>query len=168
MSTRLKTLIISFVFLSLGLNIFLLGMMLGKKFDRSHHGFKDNPKRDEQSRKDFESLSKENKDKLNTFMKKTKDVFHSHHKEMKRLQKESFDLLIAEEFDVAAKWHGRDLPARPTFVGKTDQFRAEAHGKCSGANATPAPNEVVPHLMNKHEYGQNHQEGNYIVPDHRK
>ena len=72
-------------------------------------------------------------------------------------------ILVAEELDVAAERNGANLPARPVFVGIAEQFRTEADGKGEDADAGPAADQVVTHLVHEDDQRQHQQKRHDIA-----
>lgn len=73
--------------------------------------------------------------------------------------------VFAEHLDVTAERDGAELPARSDLVGDAENFRSETNRKHFDPHLAPAGNEVMPHLVNKNEYGENQQERKNVVPN---
>ncbi len=65
---------------------------------------------------------------------------------------------VAVELDVAAERDRAELPAGAVTVVEADEFRPEADGEGVDADAAPAADEEVPHLVDEDHDGQNEQE----------
>ena len=66
---------------------------------------------------------------------------------------------IAQEFHVAAKGQGRDLPARAALVRPGPNHRAKAQTEHLGMDAGPAANDVMAVFMHEHDNKQRQHEG---------
>src|SRR5439155_24024538 len=67
-------------------------------------------------------------------------------------------VFISEKFYITTKWNSRYLPSRAVAVIETHKLRAESNGKSQNPNATPARNEEMPKLVEKHHDAQYEQE----------
>ena len=65
---------------------------------------------------------------------------------------------VADELDVAAERDGAELPARAVAVVEAEEFRAEADRERLDADAAPAADEVVAHLVDEDDDRQHEQE----------
>ena len=65
---------------------------------------------------------------------------------------------VADEFHVAAERNGGNLPARAVAVVEADEFGTEADRERLDADAAPAADEVVAHLVHEHDDRQHEQE----------
>src|SRR6185312_4848530 len=68
------------------------------------------------------------------------------------------DVHVADEFHVAAQRNGAEFPARAVPVVETDEFGAETDRERLNPDAAPAPDQIVAHFMDEHDYGQHEQE----------
>ena len=66
---------------------------------------------------------------------------------------------IAEKFDIAAQWKGRDAPDGALPVAPREQRRAEPHRKRLGMHPANAPGPVVAELMDDHDDRNQEDEG---------
>ena len=60
-------------------------------------------------------------------------------------------VVVALEADIAAERDGAELPARAAAVGEAGQLAAEADGEGGDADAAPAGDEEMPHLVHEHD-----------------
>jgi hypothetical protein len=80
------------------------------------------------------------------------------------------DIVVAEEFNIAAKRYRGDLPARAAAVVEADEFRSEPDRECQHAHAAPARDEEMPQLMKEDDDRKIEQErqdpaGQAAAPD---
>ena len=66
-------------------------------------------------------------------------------------------ILVALEAHIAAKRDRGELPARAAAVGEAGKLAAEADGEGRDADAAPAGDEEMPHLVHEHDGGQHDQ-----------
>src|SRR5690606_28500436 len=72
---------------------------------------------------------------------------------------------VAGELDIAAEWQRRDFPARAPPVGIAEQLLAEAARERFGFHAEPAPDQVMPKLVDRDERPQQQQEADQVHPE---
>jgi hypothetical protein len=65
---------------------------------------------------------------------------------------------VADELDVAAQRNRGEFPARTVAIVEAENFGPEADGKGLDADAAPAPDEIVAHLVDEHDDGQHEKE----------
>src|ERR671913_2329934 len=76
-------------------------------------------------------------------------------------------MLVADELHVAAERQPADLPSRAALVGPSGDLAAEPDREGLGANAEPARDEVMSHLVNEHERPQRANKRYEDKPDWR-
>src|SRR5690606_20484610 len=69
-------------------------------------------------------------------------------------------ILIAVELDIAAERDGAELPPGAVAVVEAGDLGTEADGEGGDADAAPAPGEIMPHLVDEDDQGQDDQERN--------
>ena len=77
-------------------------------------------------------------------------------------------VLVAEEFHIAAKRNGRELPARAVAVVEADKFGAETDREHQDPDAAPARDQEMAELVEEHDDRQNEQERDDIADDRRR
>ncbi len=72
-------------------------------------------------------------------------------------------VLVAEESHITAEWNKGKLPAGAVSVGKSGNLRPEADRKSHNADAGPAADQIVAHLVHKNEQRQHKDECDDVV-----
>lgn len=73
------------------------------------------------------------------------------------------DVRVAVELDVPAERQRAHPPARPVRINPGAELRTEAEGESVDPDAAPAPDQIVPELVDKHDGAQDDNE-RYDVP----
>ena len=74
-------------------------------------------------------------------------------------------ILVAEEFHVAAKRNGGDLPARAVAVVEAGELGAKADRKYQHPDAAPARHQEMAKLVKEHDDRQNEQKRHHIADE---
>ena len=73
--------------------------------------------------------------------------------------------VVAEELDITAERHGRNLPARAVAVVETGQFRPEAERERQHFHARPAGDQEMPEFVEENDDRQNEQKGDNVTDE---
>ena len=87
------------------------------------------------------------------------------HGSNRRLVGNARRIIVAEEFYVAAKWNGAQLPSRVMAVVEAKKLRTETDGEHQHPDAAPARHQKMTKLVEEHHDGQNEQE-RYEIAQH--